>query len=453
MKYVLPIGLAIALIATGIWGYNQNQEREQLANFFMNTNQRLYYDLTGSVQSITTDLSKLMVSGQTRQNIILYSNIWKNAYNAQEKLSQLPIQHAQVSKTEKFLNQVGDYTFALAKRNLDGEQLSEQELENLEALHNYSASLCQELQELHNSVFKGEVWLGELVGKANRKLNRQAKEENPIDVQFNKFEERMVEYPELIYDGPFSEHVVKGRKPRLQGEKISKEQARKKAQDFLGEGTVKQIESSPGGTGRINTYSFEGIPKNQTEGKGNTIYIDISQQVGYPVYILNNRDVPKANISPKQAIKRADKFLNEKGFKNMMPTYTMRYDNVVLINYVYKQDDVVIYPDLIKIKIALDNGEVVGFDSTQFLTSNYQRNIEGPKLTSAEAREKATIRAQIEEEGQLCIIPTDAYGEILCYEFEATYKQDKFLVYINANTGVEEKILKTVEQENGTLMI
>ncbi|AOT70174.1 germination protein YpeB [Geosporobacter ferrireducens] len=453
MKYILPILLAIALIVAGVWGYNQQQAREEYATFFMNNNQRLYYDLTGSVQSITTDLSKLMVSGQTRQNIILYSNIWKNSYNAQEKLAQLPIQHAQVSKTEKFLNQVGDYTFALAKRNLDGEQLSEQELENLESLHNYSASLCLELQELHNSIFKGEVWTGELIRKANKKLNRKAEEENPIDVQFNKFEERMVEYPELIYDGPFSEHVVKGKKPRLEGDKITEEQAREKVKEFLGEGTIKTAASAPGSTGRIDTYSFEAIPKNQAEGKGNTIYIDISQRVGYPVYILNNRDVPKANISPKQAIKRADKFLEEKGFKNMMPTYTMRYDNVVLVNYVYKQNDIVIYPDLIKVKIALDNGEVVGFDATQFLTSNYQRDIETPKLTSAEARKKATIRAQIEEEGQLCIIPTDAFGEILCYEFEANYKQDKFLVYVNANTGVEEKILKTVEKENGTLMI
>ncbi|MEW9124715.1 MAG: germination protein YpeB, partial [Thermotaleaceae bacterium] len=391
--------------------------------------------------------------GQTRQNMILYSNIWKNAYNAQEKLAQLPIRHAQVSKTEKFLNQVGDYTFALAKRNLDGETLSDEEVQNLERMHNYSADLCLELQELHASVFKGNVWKGELATKGSKKLNKQAQEENPFDVKFSKFEERMVEYPELIYDGPFSEHVIKGQKPRLQGDKITEEQARKKVVEFLGKGKVEKVENSPGSTGRIDTYSFEAVPENKADGKGNTIYIDISQRVGYPVYILSNRDVPKANISPKQAVKHSDKFLKEKGFENMIPTYTMRYDNVVLINYVYKQGDVVMYPDLIKVKIALDNGEVVGFDATQYLTSNYQRDVGDPQLTSEEAREKATLRAQIEEEGQLCIIPTDANGEILCYEFEATYKQDKFLVYINANSGTEEKILKTVEKENGTLMI
>jgi spore germination protein len=41
----------------------------------------------------------------------------------------------------------------------------------------------------------------------------------------------------------------------------------------------------------------------------------------------------------------------------MIPTYSLRYDNIAVINYVYTEDKVVIYPDQIKLKIALDNGE------------------------------------------------------------------------------------------------
>jgi len=452
-RTILPLVLAAALAGISIWGYNQYQEKNRYYTFLDNQFQRMFYDMTGSVESITTDLSKLMVSSQTRENVVLYSNIWQNAYNAQEKMTQLPIKQADVTKLERFLNQLGDYTFAMAKMSIQGEPLGEKEVDTLERMHNYSLELAQDLHDLQKTALKGTVWKGELRKEGSKKLNKEAEEKNPIQLKFQKFEERMVEYPELIYDGPFSEHVIEGMRPRLQGDKITEEQARKKVVEFLGGGKVDKVESITNGRGRIDTYSFEVIPENKKEGKGNPVYIDISQRKGYVVWILNNRQVEKANISSKQAIKHASKFLEEKGYKNMVPTYTLRYDGVTLINYVYKQDGVIMYPDLIKVKVAMDNGEIVGFDSTPFLTTNYQRDIKEPGLTPQEAKEKVTIRANVEKEPQLCYIPTDAFGEIYCYEFEADYKGDKFLIYINADTGQEEKILRMIENEKGTLMI
>ncbi|MCT4607126.1 MAG: germination protein YpeB [Marinisporobacter sp.] len=445
--------LVVALIGTSLWGYNQYKEKNEYYTFLDNQFQRMYYDLMGSVETITTDLSKLMVASQKKENVLLYSNIWQNAYNAQEKLSQLPIKHADITKTEKFLNQLGDYTFAMYNRSMDQETLGEKEIGNLEKLHNYALELSEDLHDLQENALKGTVWKGELRRKGSEKLNKEAEKENPIQLKFNKFEERMVEYPELIYDGPFSEHVIAGMRPRLKGDKITQKEAEKKVIEFLGGGKVDKVQKITNGQGRIDTYSFEVIPKNQEKDKGNPTYIDISQRNGYVVWLLNNRQVKKANISPKQAVKHASKFLEDKGFKNMVPTYTLRYDKVVLINYVYKQDDVIMYPDLIKVKIALDNGEIVGFDTTHFLTTNYKRTIKEPKITAKEAKEKISLRATIEKEPQLCMIPTSSFGEIYCYEFEASYKGDQFIIYINANTGEEEKILKLIKNENGTLMI
>jgi germination protein YpeB len=393
-----------------------------------------------------------MVSNQTKENVVLYSNIWQNAYSAQEKLSQLPIRHAEISKTEKFLSQVGDYTFTLAQRSIEGHQLTSQEIDRLERLHNYALELTGDLHDVQKDVLTGLVMPGELRKEGSRKLNKKAEEKNPIQIKFQKFEERMVDYPELIYDGPFSEHVIKGIRPRLEGDKITEAEARKKVEGFLKDKKISKVEKLTDGRGRIDTYSFEAIPKNQKEDKGDPVYIDISQRKGYIVWVLNNRDVEEKNISQKQAIQHAAKFLEEQGFKNMIASYTMRtYGGAVLINYVYKQDDVLMYPDLIKVKVALDNGEIVGFDSTHFLTSNYKRQIPTPKLTPQQAREKVSIRAKILGEPRLAYIPTDAHGELFCYEFKADYKGDTFFIYINTDTGEEEKILKYVENENGTL--
>ncbi len=452
-KYILSLVLVAAVAGAGIWGYNQSEEKDKYYTLLNNQYQRMFYDMTASVESITTDLSKLMVSSQTRENVVLYSNIWQNAYNAQEKMSQLPVRKSETKKLEKFLNQLGDYTFAMAKMSINGEPLGEKEVGNLEKMHNYAMDLGQELHDLQEKALEGTVLKNELNRKVDDELKEANKEQNPIQLKFQKFEERMIEYPELIYDGPFSEHVIEGMRPRLQGDKISEKEASKKVVEFLGGGKVDKVESTTDGRGRIDTFSFEVIPENKGEEKDNPVYIDISQRKGYPVWILNNRKIEKKNISAKQAVEHASKFLEEKGFENMVPTYNLQYDRTTLVNYVWEQDGVLMYPDLIKVKVAMDNGEIVGFDSTPFLTTNYKRSLKEPKLSKEEARDKVSMRAEIEKEPKLCIIPTDAFGEIYCYEFEASYKGDKFLIYINVDTGEEEKILRMIQNENGTLMI
>lgn len=453
MRNTVIVVLVIALAAAGVWGYLQYQEKNDYYTFLDNQFQRMFYDLIGSVETITTDISKLLVSSQAKENIVLYSNILMNAYNAQENLAQLPIRHGDVTKIEKFLSQVGDYTFALAQKSLSGDELTEKDINNLEQLQSYAMELGQDLHELRRKALKDVVWKNELRNEGSKKLNREAEKENPIQVKFEKFAERMVEYPELIYDGPFSEHAIQGMKPRLKGEKVSKEEAQKKVIQFLGEGTIEKVEKRDDARGRIDTYSFTVNPKNKAKGQQNPIYIDISQIGGRIVYMLNNRKVEKANISAKQAINKATKFLKEKGYKSMIPMFSLKYDNIVVINYVHRQDNVIMYPDLIKVKIALDDGGIVGFDASKFLTANYERDIPKPKLTPEEAIKKASMRAKIEGKPRLAYIPTPSFREIYCYELKATYKGDTFFIYINAETGEEEKILKVIKGENGTLMI
>lgn len=445
--------LVIALILTGVWGYMENRNKNKYSTFLDNQFQRMFYDLIGSVETISTDISKLLVSSQEKENIVLYSNILMNAYNAQDNLSQLPIKHGEISKIEKFLNQVGDFTFALSRKSLNGDQLTEKDIANLEKLQGYAVDLGKDLHELHDKTLKSNVWKGELEQRGTSKLNKEVKEQSQIQTKLVKYQERMIEYPELIYDGPFSEHAIQGMKPRLEGKKISEEEAKKKAIEFVGGGTVEKTSKSEENDTKISTYSFTLKPKNKEENKQNPIYIDISKIGGRPLLMLNNRKVTEANISGPQAVTEASKFLEEKGFKNMKPTFSLKNDNVYVINYVYVQDDVMMYPDLIKIKVALDNGTIVGFDATKFLTSNFKRNISEVKLTPEEAREKVSMRVETTEKPRLCYIPTPYLKEIFCYEFEAKYKGDTFFIYINAETGVEEDILKLIKRENGTLMI
>ena len=66
-------------------------------------------------------------------------------------------------------------------------------------------------------------------------------------------------------------------------------------------------------------------------------------------------------------------FLNNLGIPNMKPTYYLKQGGAVTINYAYEQENVTIYPDLIKVKIALDNGEILGMETSGYLNNHTDR--------------------------------------------------------------------------------
>lgn len=128
----------------------------------------------------------------------------------------------------------------------------------------------------------------------------------------------------------------------------------------------------------------------------------------------------------------------------------MKADGSVQFNFVPVQDEVYLYPDIVKVKVALDNGDIIGFDATAYYMNHTERKLEKPKLTEKEAEQKVNKNLKIEGR-KLTLIPLESGKEVLAYEFKGTYKGDTFYVYINALNGNEEKILKVIKTEHGDL--
>ena len=166
----------------------------------------------------------------------------------------------------------------------------------------------------------------------------------------------------------------------------------------------------------------------------------------------NNRNVDEENISQEEANKIGKEFLEEKGIEGMEATYFTKLSNVVTINYAYKYDDIIAYPDLIKVKVALDNGEILGIETNGYLNSHTSREFDNVSLSIDEAREKLNSDLEILSEG-MAIIPTEWKTELLCYEFKGTADGREFLVYINCQTGEEEDILVILDTPGGTLTV
>ena len=163
-----------------------------------------------------------------------------------------------------------------------------------------------------------------------------------------------------------------------------------------------------------------------------------------------NRNVSTEVITQEEANEKGKQYLENKGFPNMKETYYLKQEGIVTINYAYMQNNVIMYPDLIKLKVALDNGEILGIETTGYLNSHEERNLQEVKITKEKAKESLNKDLQILSEN-LAMIPTEYKTEVLCWEFKGKVEDREFLVYINTQTGKEEDILVILNTPNGTL--
>ncbi|MBZ4666826.1 germination protein YpeB [Mahella sp.] len=445
--WILPMILATALAVVSLWGYDQYRQKQQYNIYMENIYEKSFYNLVSYTQSIEGNMSKLMATATPAQYSLILTDIWRQAESAGDSLGQLPISHIALDNTAKFLNQIGDFSYYLARNATKGKPISAEEWRKLEELHNYSADMKSQLLALEQDVSANHISWSEIMQKGGRTLNNQ--EAPTVDSHFEDIEKTMMDYPSLIYDGPFSESVERREPLGLTDKSVSYEQAQKIAENFIGKDVIASIKKIGEDKGTIPTWNMEVTPKNASRPH---IYINISKKGGEVVWMTSSATAPKQNLTVQQATDRASAFLEEKGYKDMTVTYAQHYNGIAIINFAYKQDNVIVYPDLIKVKVSMGDGNIVGFEGTGYLMSHTQRKLDKPSLTEQEAREFVSDRLSIKS-ARLAVIPTPAKNEVLTYEFKAEFAGEQYLVYINALNGNEENILKILTTNNGVLTI
>ena len=429
----------ILLIVIAILGYNLYEQKNKYATITENDYNKAFYEVVDYVQNVKTYLAKTMVSKTAEHGAEMLTHVWRESNLAQSYLGMLPIESQELENTEKFLNQISEFSYSLSRKTIEGNELSDDDMSKIKQLYNYSNDLSNTLNEMSDELNKGTLKWADLM------KNTESSEIAEVS-GFDVVEDNFHEFTGLIYDGAFSEHITSSEKKGLTGEDIDEETAKQKAEEFIGKDKIKETKSNGYvENGDIPVYRFE-ITTNEEQNIG----ISISKKGGHVVFLNYNRNVTEEKISPEEAVQKGKEYLNNKGFPNMQETYYLKENGFITVNYAYKQNNVIIYPDLIKVKIALDNGEIIGLESTGYLNNHYERNILKNLISIEDAKKQLTNNIEIKSEG-LAIIPTEWNTEILCYEFKGKLEDIDFIAYINAETGEEEDILIITNTPNGTL--
>lgn len=426
---------AVAVIATGgaIYQYRKSENYRQTME---NTYQRAFVELVDYAGNIDVILNKALVTNDYLQLAELSEQLWSETALAKSALGQLPIASTELDKTSGFITQVSDYVHALTKKLLNGEAITEEERTQIATLVEYSDSLNNDLKEMENEFINGNLQLSD---KQVRSVFSNSDMTNLND-SLGAIEKSFEDYPTIIYDGPFAEHILNRKSEILSHSEISREQAQSIAQSFTGV----SLEFTGDSNGNIPSYIFS--------SPDNNICIEISKNGGKAVMMTNDVTVKNPEIEIEEAAKIASDFLQKTNYTDMKQTgYTLE-GNIVNFAFAYTIGDYTIYSDLIKIKVSLHDGTICGFESNGYLFNHKERTIPTPTVTEENALANLNPNLEVEKINMACI-PRDNGTECWCYEIKAKMNNKTFLIYVNTLTGHEEEILLYVEDINGSLTI
>ena len=279
LKRFVWILILILVIAIIVLSYNLYKKNRESALVNENLYNQSLYELVYYMDNVKNYLAKATISTSAVNGAETLTNVWREANLAQTYLSMLPIQAHELENTEKFLNQVSDYSYSLSRKNFEGKNLSDEDLENLQELHKYCIEINNVVNQISFDLNAGNLKWSDLTG------NRDVDFAQQVSSDFNiasSLEENLHQYSGLIYDGAYSEHIVSEEKKGLKGDEISEEDAISKAKELIGENNIKEIISYgfsenaavPAYTFAIKNNNDENITLSVSKKGGNIVYMN-----------------------------------------------------------------------------------------------------------------------------------------------------------------------------------
>lgn len=432
-------------VGFGVQGYVRAEDyRRQLDNGY----RQAFTELTTAAGELDAALEKATYATTPALFAVLCAQAYAKALAAQTALGELPYGNVELEQTAAFFAKAGDYAMAMA-RGANGEGVcTDENRETLRGLAATAGDLSATLQALQLQLDGGALH-PEDVAAAETRLAAAAEDGGQITSgsAFQTVEADFPQVPTLIYDGPFSEHLSSRTPQMLEGlPQVTEEEARRAAAAFAGL-RAEVFTRTSDGAGNLPAWGFSAL------ADGGELYVEITKQGGQVLQMLSSRPVGEAALSRKEGVEQAAAFLEEHGYRDMAPSYFLEGDGILTVHFAPVLDGVYCYPDLVKVGVALDNGDVVSFEAHGYLMNHGAREPAAPAVPADEAAERVDSSLTVLSH-QLALIPTGGEYEVLCHEFKCQNADGgHVLVYVNAATGQQERILLLLEDENGTLVI
>lgn len=428
---IISLGIAVLILSSILtFNYLMPSDSEKTLN---SGYERAFYDTVEQVNNMDLNLSKATVTKDERAIQKYMLDLAVNSELAESNLQQIPLKDENRYYTSKLVNQIGDFAKYVSKKLIDGDTLSKEDHENLDFLKKANAKLKEALSKTMENMDKDFSFIELKEG-----------EDNPLLDNFNQLENLSVEFPELIYDGPFSDAKEQMEIKGLTGNAITKAEGREKFISYFRDYELKNIREDADATGKIECYCFSASVNDEL------LYAQISKVGGKLIMFEYRGSCNASSFQEESALEKAQAFLENAGLENMEMVWANESSNEYTFNFVYEKDGVLVYPDMVKVRVCLETDMVIGLDAVSYYANHVEREIEEPSISVEMAKEDLFSGLEIGKIN-LALVKIGS-KEVLCYEFEGVFNDELYYVYIDANSGRQVENFKVVSTKDGTLL-
>ncbi|MBQ3405190.1 MAG: germination protein YpeB [Oscillospiraceae bacterium] len=416
---------ALALVA--VMGEFIYLERSRELTYLNSTENGYYHafaELVDSIGELNTALQKCRYSSTPPMINSCCADIYACSVSAQAAMGQLPFSGYEYDIISSFAARAADLAMCLSKSSAQGNKLSREELGAIEDYAATAEQMQKELTEFFDRVDEGSIALHGTEDDDSGIMT--------LSQGFESLEQKLRVLPDFCYDGALSPDVSE-RKAKLieQEELVSPEDAIKKAADFM-DISPDRLEISSRHEGSLPVYCISYLNGSRmvdiTRHGGKVVYFTDSYVPGTPVY------------SDGEAREIAESFLKNKGYDAMTlieSTFSGEYASFI---FAPLEDQILCYPDYVKVNVALDSGRITGFEALNYVSFHCTRQMPEIKVSEEDAAAMLSPDLGIISH-RLAVILSDGLNELLCHEFRCRASDgSEMIVYINAVTGVEEEI-------------
>ncbi|WP_127585311.1 germination protein YpeB [Paenibacillus koleovorans] len=425
----------LLLAGAVLWGYQVNQEKNSILLKAENQYQRAFHDLSYHVDQLQNELGTTLAINSTstasqRRGLV---NVWRLTSEARNEINQLPLTLLPFNKTEEFLSNIASFSYRVAVRDLTKEPMSPEEMQSLTALYDRSKEITNELRDVQSKVIANNLrWMDVEVALATE----QKALDNTIIDGFQTVDKKVSEYEDLNWGPSMTGLFEKRTYQALAGTDVTPDEIKQKTAQLLGlpDGSAVQVVENGAGT-EYSSFSASVKDPNTQED----ISADFTKKGGQLIWFMKPKTVNERNVDTEKAREAAQQFLEAHGYSGMKAISYDEYQNVASITFAAQKDNVLLYPEKVTAMIALDNGEITGLQASDYLFEHRDRTIPTPALSLEQVKAKLNPTLQVSDQ-TLALIKNEIEKEVLCYQFIGTINGGNYRIFLNADTGNEEKV-------------
>ncbi|MEG2014267.1 MAG: germination protein YpeB, partial [Clostridia bacterium] len=415
---VLFASLAVLAIATAIYvGISLNNKIYSLRattindeNYYKreleNTYERNLYSIVDGLQNIECNLAKLSVTNNDSNAKAYLVKVVGESCAVSEELNNLPSGISEnILKTEKFVNQLNDYALYLCKKD----SVTVADKVNLRAMQTTAGRLCAQMRTF--------VTEDTAMFMTN---SMRLDGSNGFSDSINDIKENMFDYPQLIYDGPFSDNtknVTIDNKTTMPIKDIET-----KLKGYFADYNVKSVKAE----GVVSNKATVNMFNVSTEIGEFTVFCSLDGRVAE---INGYTTGTKYNKTKEECIDICEKFATKLGYDVKGVWVSRSGEDVTYVNLAPIVNGTIMYTDLVEMSVDRSSGMVISVNSYAYLSNHKDRKVTALQ-TEKDARAKVNADIVVKESNLALIKKGEK--EVLCYEFCGESNGEQYFIYISA---------------------